>query len=270
MLVHKILPQYAHCAELLGIPVSTPSIVRSPNQLHGDAYISRRALGLKGRAILMGSAEGDAEQQQLKYVPTTVNDPGISFLLSEFETARAFMTYEVSAGDKRTDFLLTVVSAAGAGLIALSQAMRNFMAFLYLMLAVSSSLLILSLLIYIGVLRTEISAVGHIRAINVIRQHFENHYPYIKSALALSRNPHHPRFGRLGGNRRIVMVIIATLCASMAAVSTLLIRNETNLDGLTIQISSIAFLGACLILELAARKRYRIAERRHARNVDED
>lgn len=215
-------------------------------------------------SVIMFANQGDERQRAAADTTAHVeDDPGIRFLLSEIETARAFMTHDVTTSDKRVDVLLAIASASGAGLVALRQTQISSQDFLYVALLAALSLLIVGTVVFFESVEANIRAVRHIRALNQIRIFFASHYPFIEPALTLRRDAQHPKFRWFSGSRWIPMAINAAALTTVVTVAYLLARPEPlTLDGITLLVGAGAFLLMLVLQEIVAIGRYRGAEKR--------
>ena len=185
---------------------------------------------------------------------------GSQFLLAEFNSIRSFKEQSVSIGDKRVDVFLTLSSALIAGLGLFSQSGIDPYIFLIIALCGSFGLFVIGLVTYHQVIDRDILIIDYIRAINRIRGYFAEHAPHIQPYLLMPTSLTFPKYNWQSSNRRIPMVINGFSFGALCALSSLLVRNTTTSDFISIASLIIAFLLMYGFQEIYARKIFNKAE----------
>ena len=204
------------------------------------------------------SSPKPANETSLRQV--TNADIGIQFLLAEFNSIRSFKEQSVSIGDKRVDVFLTLSSALIAGLGLFSQSGIAPQTFLIIALCGSLGLLVIGLVTLYQVIDRDILIVDYIHAINRIRGYFAEHAPHIQSYLLMPTSVVFPKYNWQSSNRRIPMVINGFSAGALCALSSLLVRNTTTPDFISIASLIIAFLVMYGFQEIYARRIFKQAE----------
>jgi len=191
---------------------------------------------------------------------TTNADIGVQFLLAEFNSIRSFKEQSVSIGDKRIDVFLTLSSALIAGLGLFSQSSIAPQTFLIIAFCGSFGLLVIGLVTLYQVIDRDILIVDYVHSINRIRGYFAEHAPHIQPYLLMPTSVTFPKYNWKSSNRRIPMVINGFSLGALCAFSSLLIRNTTTPDFISIASFIIAFLLMYGLQEMYASRIFKQAE----------
>jgi hypothetical protein len=190
----------------------------------------------------------------------TTSDIGVQFLLADFNSIRTFKEQSVSIGDKRVDIFITLSSALTGGLGLLSQTGIDLRTFLFIALCGAFGLLVIGLVTFYQVVDRDILIVDYIHAINRIRGFFAENAPHIQPYLLMPTSHIYPKYNWQSSNRRIPMVINGLSAGALCALLTLLIRNLTIPDFVSVLSLAIAFLITFSLQEIYSHRIFKRAE----------
>jgi hypothetical protein len=169
-------------------------------------------------------------------------DIGTQFMLAEFTNMREMAQQIESASARSTDILIAVISGLAIGITFISQTPIGYRNVLIVSLFAIFSTLLISTVTFLQTVNRDFIATRYIRTINRIRAYFVDHAPHIKPYVLMPTSAKYPAFGKRSRGREITAIINILLASAFIANVSMLMRNTTNLDEITISIMGTSFI----------------------------